>query len=77
MSVVLTTEPLTLRQPSARDVAASAAFRASARSHMMGGPWSAEDHARETEDLDAQQQKHEFSLFAVTLVFRHPGPGAC
>lgn len=67
MSVVLTTERLILRQPAARDVPASAAFRASARSHMMGGPWGSGEHQRETEDLDAQWQKHGFSLFAVTL----------
>ena len=67
MSVVLTTKRLILRQPTARDVPASAAFWSSARSHMMGGPWSAEEHARETADLDAQWQKHGFSLFAVTL----------
>jgi chorismate mutase len=67
MSVTLTTERLVLRQPAERDVAASAAFWASERSHMMGGPWTAEEHRREFDDLGAQWAKHGFSLFIVTL----------
>lgn len=67
MSVVLTTARLVLRQPTERDVPASAAFWASERSRMMGGPWTAEEHQRETLDVHAQWQKHGFSLFTVTL----------
>jgi RimJ/RimL family protein N-acetyltransferase len=67
MSVTLTTERLVLRQPAERDVPASAAFWASDRSHMMGGPWTAAEHRAETDDLYAQWHKHGFSLFVVTL----------
>ncbi len=67
MSVTLTTERLILRQPEPRDLPASAAFWASERSHLMGGPWSAEEHRRETEDIYTQWRKHGFSLFSVTL----------
>ena len=67
MSVTLTTERLMLRQPEPRDEAAAAAFWASERSHLMGGPWEAEEFRREMDDVYAQWRKHGFSLFAVTL----------
>jgi RimJ/RimL family protein N-acetyltransferase len=67
MSVVLTTERLVLRQPAERDVPAGAAFWASGRSHMMGGPWTEAEHRAEFDDLYAQWAKHGFSLFVVTL----------
>ena len=34
---------------------------------MMGGPWTAEQTAHETDDVMAQWAKHGFSLFTVTL----------
>ncbi len=67
MSVVLTTDRLILRQPNERDSVASAAFWASSRSHMMGGPWTPAEHRVEFDDLGAQWAKHGFSLFTITL----------
>lgn len=67
MTVTLTTPRLTLRQPRLSDLSAAARFWASDRSHMMGGPWSADKTAFEFADVLAQWAKHGFSLFAVTL----------
>lgn len=63
---VLHTERLTLRVPHAGDLAACAAFWASPRSHMMGGPWGPDKTAVEFDGLLAQWAKHGFSLFTVT-----------
>ena len=67
MSVTLTTDRLILRQPALRDLPACAAFWASERSHMMGGPWTANETRIELADLFAQWDTHGFSLFTVTL----------
>jgi len=67
MSVILTTERLVLRQPLEKDFAASVAFWASERSHMMGGPWTEDTTRTEYDDIQRQWQKHGFSLFAVTF----------
>lgn len=67
MSVTLTTERLTLRLPKASDLPACTAFWSSDRSHMMGGPWTADQTALEFADVLTQWQKHGFSLFIVTL----------
>lgn len=67
MSVTLVTERLVLRRFATHDIAASAAFWASERSALMGGPWTADEHQRETEEVAAQWVKHGFGLFAVTL----------
>lgn len=64
---ILATQRLTLRPPRADDLPACAAFWASDRSRMMGGPWTADETAREFDDLLAQWAKHGFSLFTVTL----------
>lgn len=68
MTPTLHTPRLTLRLPATQDLAACSAFWASERSHMMGGPWTAEQTAHETADVMAQWAKHGFSLFTVTLV---------
>ena len=67
MSVILTTERLVLRQPADRNLPACAAFWATGRSHMMGGPWTPEQTRVEFGDLFAQWNNHGFSLFTVTL----------
>ena len=67
MTLILQTPRLTLRLPALQDLPACTAFWASDRSHMMGGPWTAEQTARETDDVMAQWAKHGFSLFSVTL----------
>ena len=67
MSVILTTDRLILRQPALRDLPACAAFWASERSHMMGGPWTANETRIAFADLFAQWDAHGFSLFTVTL----------
>ncbi len=63
----LTTARLILRRPRLSDLPACAAFWASDRSRLMGGPWTAAETARELDDLLAQWHKHGFSLFTVTL----------
>ncbi len=47
----LHTPILDLRMPAPQDLPACTAFWASDRSHMMGGPWTAEQTARETDDV--------------------------
>ncbi len=64
--IVLHTPRLTLRQPLPKDIPASIAFWSSPRSHMMGGPWTAEETAAEFQGLLDQWAKHGFSLFTVT-----------
>lgn len=64
---MITTARLTLRKPIAADLAAAAAFWASDRSHLMGGPWTPAQTAIEMDDLHAQWDKHGFSLFTVVL----------
>ncbi len=64
---ILTTKRLILRQPLPADLGPASAFWASERSHMMGGPWTAEQTAIETDDLHAQWAKHGFSLFTAIL----------
>ena len=63
---VLATERLILRIPHAVDFPACAAFWASTRSHMMSGPLTAEQTAREFGDILAQWRRHGFGLFTVT-----------
>jgi RimJ/RimL family protein N-acetyltransferase len=63
---VLVTERLRLRRPTLGDIPASYGFWSSDRSALMGGPWSMETLASETEGLFAQWQRHGFSLFTVT-----------
>ena len=67
MRVILTTERLELRQLAPQDLPASATFWASERSRIMGGPWTAEEHLREVEEVLGQWVRHGFGLFAVTL----------
>lgn len=64
---MITTPRLTLRKPEAADLAPAAAFWASERSHLMGGPWTSAQTAIEMADLHAQWAKHGFSLFTVVL----------
>ena len=66
MTVTLTTERLLLRQPALRDLPACVAFWASARSHMMGGPWTPDQTRVELDDVLGQWDRHGFSLFTVT-----------
>jgi hypothetical protein len=63
---VLETARLRLRLPQMADLPASAAFWASERAHLMGGPWTAEETAAEFQGLLDQWAKHGFSLFTVT-----------
>ena len=63
---VLETARLRLRLPQMADLPASTAFWASERSHLMGGPWTAEETAAEFQGLLDQWAKHGFSLFTVT-----------
>ena len=72
---VLVTARLRLRRPSPADIAPSFAFWSSARSHMMGGPWSMEQLLAETQGLHDQWAKHGFSLFTVTLSDSDDGIG--
>lgn len=64
---VLETERLRLRMPTLADVAPSYRFWSSDRSHLMGGPWTMDQLAAETQGLLDQWQKHGFSLFTVTF----------
>ncbi len=64
---MIDTPRLVLRKPLPADLGPASVFWASERSHMMGGPWTAEQTARETEDLYAQWSKHGFSLFTAVL----------
>ncbi len=64
---VLETERLVLRLPQLDDLTAMAAFWASERSHMMGGPWTTDETVTEFQGLLDQWAKHGFSLFTVTL----------
>ena len=63
---VLETARLRLRVPNASDIAPSARFWASDRSHMMGGPWTLDQLRAEHQGLLDQWQRHGFSLFTVT-----------
>lgn len=63
---VLVTERLALRLPRLSDIKPSYRFWSSDRSSLMGGPWSMETLAAETQDLLDQWKKHGFSLFTVT-----------
>ncbi len=71
----LATERLILRKPHKGDLAACAAFWASPRSQMMGGPWTADQTAQEFDGVLAQWSKHGFSLFTVTLKGSDQGIG--
>lgn len=64
---VLVTERLRLRQPRLSDIEPSFRFWSSARSQLMGGPWTMVTLAAETQGLLDQWQKHGFSLFTVTF----------
>lgn len=64
---VLTTTRLTLRPASVDDLEPCAAFWASERSHLMGGPWTTEETARSLDDVIAQWDRHGFGLFTVIL----------
>jgi RimJ/RimL family protein N-acetyltransferase len=64
---MITTARLILRKPLPSDLPASSVFWASERSHLMGGPWTPEETAKETDDLHAQWAKHGFSLFTAVL----------
>ena len=63
---VLLTARLALRLPRLSDIGPSFRFWSSDRSIIVGGPWSMETLAAETQDLLDQWQKHGFSLFNVT-----------
>jgi RimJ/RimL family protein N-acetyltransferase len=63
---VLETERLRLRMPTLDDIALCYRFWSSDRSHLMGGPWTMDQLAAETQGLLDQWQKHGFSLFTVT-----------
>jgi RimJ/RimL family protein N-acetyltransferase len=63
---VLLTARLRLRLPRLSDVKPSFRFWSSERSHLMGGPWTIEALATETQGLLDQWNKHGFSLFTVT-----------
>ncbi len=65
--VTLTTQRLVLRRPSMGDLPECAAFWASARSHMMGGPWTPEVTAANLAEVIGLWDKCGFSLFTVTL----------
>ena len=67
MTPTLHTARLTLRKPLPSDLPAAAVFWASERSHLMGGPWTPEETAKETADLHAQWANHGFSLFTAVL----------
>jgi RimJ/RimL family protein N-acetyltransferase len=75
MSPILHTNRLTLRLPLPQDLPASAAFWASERSHMMGGPWTLSETEAQTQDLLRQWDQHGFSLFTVTLKGSDQGIG--
>ena len=66
-SPVLTTVRLRLRVPVLADLPACARFWASERSHLMSGPWTADETEGEFQGLLDQWAKHGFSLFTVTL----------
>lgn len=63
---VLETARLRLRQPRLSDIEPSFRFWSSERSRLMGGPWTLETLAAETQGLLDQWQRHGFSLFTVT-----------
>ncbi|MBL9050631.1 MAG: GNAT family N-acetyltransferase [Tabrizicola sp.] len=69
---VLETARLRLRMPTLDDIQPSFRFWSSDRSRLMGGPWTLDKLAAETQGLLDQWQKHGFSLFTVTL--RDSGP---
>lgn len=73
---VLETARLCLRQPRLSDIEPSYRLWSSDRSHLMGGPWSMETLATETQGLLDQWQKHGFSLFTVTRHGSDDGIGA-
>lgn len=65
--VVLETARLVLRRPSMRDLEACAAFWASDRSHLMGGPWTPETTEKNLAEVIDLWQARGFGLFVVTL----------
>lgn len=67
MSVTLTTARLVLRHPRMGDLPECAAFWASDRSHMMGGPWTPEVTERNLQEVIDLWDQNGFGLFAVTL----------
>ena len=73
---VITTGRLRLRAPTAADVEPSARFWASERSHMMGGPWTAEETEAGYADVAEQWRRHGFGLFIVTFRGRDEGIGS-
>ena len=64
---VLTTERLILRQPRMSDLPECVAFWSSDRSHMMGGPWTAEVTATNLQEVIDLWALNGFGLFIVTL----------
>jgi RimJ/RimL family protein N-acetyltransferase len=64
---VLETGRLRLRMPTLDDIPASFRFWSSARSQLMGGPWTMDQLTAETHGLLDQWRKHGFSLFTVTF----------
>jgi RimJ/RimL family protein N-acetyltransferase len=63
---VLVTARLRLRMPRLADADTAWPFWSSARSVLMGGPWSRDQLQAETQGLLDQWRKHGFSLFTVT-----------
>ena len=67
MSVTLTTDRLILRRPVPGDLDACAAFWASPRCHMMGGPWTREVTKVNLDEVIGLWDRTGFGLFSVTL----------
>lgn len=72
---VLVTARLRLRMPRLSDVEPSYRFWSSERSRLMGGPWTMDVLAAETQGLLDQWRKHGFSLFTVTAAGSDEGIG--
>lgn len=64
---VLVTDRLVLRKPRSGDLPACIRFWSSDRSRLMGGPWTADETARNFADVVDQWDWRGFGLFSVTL----------
>ena len=67
MITTLFSRRLTLRQPQARDAAASLAFWTSDRSRFIGGPLDEQAARAEWPEVMGQWQRHGFGMFVLTV----------
>ncbi|MCB1390496.1 MAG: GNAT family N-acetyltransferase [Rhodobacteraceae bacterium] len=73
---VITTGRLHLRAPKDADIAPSARFWASERSHLMGGPWTWDETVAAWHDVNDQWRRLGFGLFILTFRGRDEGIGS-